>query len=283
LRFSTFRETFRVATLPLVAVVVLSACSNDSSSTSTTLDPPHLRIDSIQTVGGAEWTPGSPCLALGTDPAKTLSVNAGPTDGAGHLVSSSSPPVLWTIAPPQACTGTPPCGFLVLTMDSCTSMDPASCGADPASHAEIVSGARSIPVSMAMFPNPLGFFRFHIELFNQDATLAVDENGKHYPTEEVVEFTEQCGGGVPPPVTDSGTPPRDGGTIGPDTGPTEPTDSSVAPLPDASSHPESGTPPNDATTTRPDAKPAGDAHVPDAIAPGDSGAPIVPTDAAAAN
>jgi hypothetical protein len=187
------------------------------------------------------------------------------------------------MAPPQACTGTPPCGFLVLTMDSCTSMDPASCGMDPASHAEIVSAARSIPVSMADFANPLGFFRLHIELFNQVATLAVDENGKHYPTEEVVELTERCPN-VPPPPADSGAPHRDGGAdaqvIGPDTGPSVPTDSSVAPVPDASSHPESGAPP-DAAATRPDAKPSGDAHAPDATTPRDSGAPVVPGDAAA--
>jgi hypothetical protein len=210
----------------------------------------------------------------GTDPDKTLSVNVGPSDKSGHLVSSSKPPVLWTMAAPQACTGTPPCGFLELTIDSCTSADPSSCGTDPSSHADIVSGAPSIPVSMAKFANPLGFYRFHVELKNQDATPAEDENGKTYPVEIVVELKEQCGDVVPPTPTDSGTPHRDGGSdaqVGPDTGPIGPTDSSVGPVPDVSV-PESGPPPNDATT-RPDSAPASDARPPE---PSDSGAPVGP-------
>lgn len=275
MRLSTFAS-------PLVlALVVLSGCDTSSSAAPTTLDPPHLGIDSIQSLGGATWKPGSPCLTPGTDPSKTLSVNVGPSDDSGHLVSSSKPPVLWTMAPPQACTGTPPCGFLVLTMDSCTSADPSSCGTDPSSHADIVAGAPSIPVSMAQFANPLGFYRFHVELKNQDATPAEDAKGKRYPTEVVVELKEQCGDTVPPHPMDAGTPHRDGGSdaqVGPDTGPGEPTDSSVGPVPDASL-PEAGPPPNDATT-RPDGAPTSDAHVPE---PTDSGAPVGPGDATPAH
>jgi hypothetical protein len=286
LRLSTFRDLFRVVPPLALALVALSGCDTSSSAAPTALDPPHLVIESIQSLGAPTWTPeitggerdaSLPCLMPGTDPDKTLSVNVGPSDKSGHLVSSSNPPILWTMAPPQACTGTPPCGFLVLTLDSCTSADPSSCGTGPSSeHAEIVSAAPSIPVLMKMFANPLGFYRFHVELKNQDATPAEDENGKRYPAEVVVEITEHCGSVVPPTPTDAGTPHRDGGSdaqVGPDTGPSGPTDSSV-PVPDVSV-PESGPPPSDATT-RPDGAPASDARPPE---PNDSAAPVGPADA----
>jgi hypothetical protein len=167
----------------------------------------------------------------------------------------------------------------VLTVDACTSMDPSSCGTDPSSHYEVVAGGPSIPVSMAQFPNPLGFYRFHVALENQDSTPAKDEKGKTYPAEEVIELTERCGE-PPPPPKDSGTPHPDAGTdaqvVGPDTGPNEPRDSSA---PDASAVPEAGPPPNDATAV-PDAAPIRDARVPDATTPVDSGPSSVPSDAA---
>ena len=131
---------------------------------------------------------------------------------------------------------------------------------------------------MAAFASPLGFFRFHVELRNQDGTPAEDAEGKTYPAEVVVELKESCGTTPPPPV-DSGAPHPDAGSdaqvVGPDTGPGGPTDSSVAPVPDGSV-PDSGAPPTDATT-RPDA-PGSDAGVKDAT-PSDSAPPVIPPDA----
>jgi hypothetical protein len=279
LRLSTLSETARLGPPLVLALAAVSACDTSSTAAPTTLDPPHLTVDSIQSVGAPTWTPETPCLTPGTDPAKTLSVNVGPRDASEHLKSASNPPVPWTMAPPGACSGTPPCGYLELTMDACNSEDPSSCGTDPSSYALIVAGSPSIPVSMAKFANPLGFYRFHVELKNQDGTPAEDGKGKTYPAEVVVELKESCGT-APPPPKDSGAPHRDAGSdaqvIGPDTGPGGPTDSSVTPVPDASV-PDSAPPPSDATT-RPDG--AGDARVRDATA-GDSEPPVVPPDAPA--
>lgn len=284
MRPSPFRRLACVGAPPLLlTLAALPACSSSSTAAPTTLDPPHLRIESIQPVGGPSWPADPPCLAPGTDPAKTLSVNVGPTDGSGHLISPNKPPTAWTISPPQTCTGTPPCGFLVLTLDGCTSSDPASCGTDPSSHYEVIGSGPSIFVSMAALPNPLGFYRFHVELKNQDATPAEDEKGDTFPAEVVVEVVERCGE-RPPPV-DSGAPHRDASSdaqiIGPDTGPSEPRDAGV--IPDGSAVPEAGPPPTDAATPNPDgAQPRPDAHVPvpdAARTPVDSGPVIPPRDA----
>jgi hypothetical protein len=195
LRPSFKNTSFAIASV--CALVALSACTSSSSSVS--LDPPHLRIDSIATAGGSPWTPGGDldCVQLGSDcPERTLVIDMGPNDKAGHLLSPSKPPVSWTLSPPLTCAGTPPCGFLALTVDSCVTSDAATCSSK--THvAQIVSAGPSIPVAMGdQFPS-LGdggadqssdgqYFRFHVDLLNPDSTFARDTTGKAYPVEAVV-------------------------------------------------------------------------------------------------
>jgi hypothetical protein len=267
----------------------LSACSSDSSTTTSELNPPRLRVDSIASAGGVPWTRSETdgCIRPGNDPNRTLSVNIGPLDTAGHLVSPGSQPISWTLAPPGSCSGTPPCGYLILSVcasgvSNCNSRTPASSGVQ-----QIIAAGPSIPVRMSGFATPTGSFTFHVELWDEDTTPFNDVNGDLQPSsgqqlsagEAVVQVTDDCVGRPIP--TDSGAPPppTDGGS--PDTGPSIPVDSST-PLPDATTPdatlPDTGAPPPDAhppdATTPVDARPPPDATPP----PTDSG-PVPPTDA----
>lgn len=242
-----------------------TACT--SSSASLSLDPPHLRIDSIETTGGSPWTRGGSqdCVQFGADPHRTLAVGVGPNDGAGHLLSPGVTPVSWTLSPPLTCTGTPPCGYLVLTVDSCVTGDPATCSDSGASNvAPVASAGPSIPVEMGN--NSDGWYRFHVELYNPDASHASDSTGKPYPAEAMVQVLSECAS-LPSPPLDGGKPLVDAGRDAsrPDTG--VPPD--VAPR-DATPGVDTGAPHLDAGPPR-DA--SSDAALPDASRPLDASRP----------
>ena len=259
-----------LAVVAIAAALAPAACTSSSSNTGS-LDPPHLRIESISTTGSSPWTrDGSQqCVQVGDDPMHTLAVNVGPNDGTGHLVSPSSPPVAWTLSPPLACAATPPCGFLQLTVDACTSSDPNSCSNDPATHVALIDSAGP-SISVPMKDASVGFYRFHVDLYNPDATPAKDSNGKAYPTEVVVEVTTPCGTPSPSPPPDAG-PPRDAGhdAVAPDTGIPVHVDASL----DGARSPDTGAPQVD-SGIRPDASPVSDGSRPpqhDAATPTDAG------------
>jgi hypothetical protein len=263
---SSIREPFLAA----ASVVLLSLTACTSSSDSDSLDPPHLRIDSIETPGGSAWTPGGSqdCVQFGSDPMHTLSINMGPNDRAGHLLSPNRPPVSWTLSPPLTCAGTPPCGFLALTVDSCVTADAVTCNNDRNKRvAVIVSAGPSIPV--AMKDASPGFYRFHVELYNPDSTQAIDRAGKLYAAEQVVNVTTVCGSSPPIP-TDGGRDasmrldssvgkPPDGAVVRPD--------GAVVPPPDAARAVEAAAPNVEAGARR-DASVDGSVH--DASLPRDA-------------
>jgi hypothetical protein len=280
---STFRELYFTA--GTVAALASSGCT--SSSDSQSLDPPHLQIESIRTPGASAWTRGGSqdCVQFGADApgadghgGHTLIVdvgNVGKKDPSGHLLAPGATPVSWTLSPPLTCAGTPPCGYLVLTVDPCTTSDIATCST-PNRIATVVSAGPSIPVSMGN--NSAAFYHFHVDLFNpgtpgeSNVTPAVDRTGKTYPADVVLDVLDQCG--TPsPPLSDGGTPLVDAGrdaSFLPDTGVAIPSDGALAP--------DTGATPPDAAVR--DA--STDATLPDATIPVDAALPVDaarPTDA----
>jgi hypothetical protein len=231
------------------------------------LDPPHLTA-TVTTLGVSSGG-SNECQQI-------AAVNVGPNDGAGHLKSPSNPPVIWTISPPATCIGTPPCGFLELSVYSCLSADEATCSPDP--DQIIDSAGPSITVNVAQVSADASlpanrFYRFKVELFNPDATQAVDRNGKTYPADLVYEVNAPCAPPAPPPP-DGGRPGRD---AAPDVS-TPPTDGGKPPPPDATPPPPDATTPVDASSPpRDSALPSDGSAViaPDAATPTDAG-PLPP-------
>jgi hypothetical protein len=261
LRRSPFKVSF-LAAAAVVPALVDVGCTSSSSTTS--LDPPHLTA-SITALGVTSGTPGGPQTCD-----QIAAVNVGPNDGAGHLLSPSKPPVSWTIAPPLTCIGTPPCGFLELAVYSCLSSDPATCSTDP--DQVIDAAGPSITVTVASMTDPAipfdHFYRFHVALFNPDATPAVDRSGKPYPADVIHEVNAPCAPPAPP-EPDAAPPPRD---ASPDVS-VPPKDATPPPPPDAPPPKPDATTPVDASPMHDSALPPPDAlpPQPDASAPRDAG------------
>jgi hypothetical protein len=96
------------------------------------------------------------------------------------------------------------------------------------------------------------FYRFHVALFNQDASPAVDRNGKTWPADVIYEVNAACKPPVPP-EPDAAAPTRDASV---DVS-VPPMDGAHPPPPDA--HPA---PSQDATTPMDASKPRGDSAPP---------------------
>lgn len=197
------------------------------------------------------------CIQVpGAASAYSVAVSVGPNDGAGHLVTDDHPPVSWTLSPPLTCVGTPPCGFLVLTVGACIDPQDPSCPdvtGDPVT--VIASAGPSITVPLAA-----GAYRFDVELHNPDGTRVADRNGKVYPPAHKV-FTVDGSCTALPPVTDGGSSHRDAATDAAthrDGAVVPPTDGGKVPVPDAATPMDASTPadaaPHDAGTAVPDAR-----------------------------
>jgi hypothetical protein len=251
LRRPPFKILF-LATTGVVPAFADLACTSSSSSTS--LDPPHLTA-SITAIGVTSKA------ADGTQNCdQVVAVNVGPNDGAGHLKSPSNPPVIWTMSPPQTCVGTPPCGFLELTVSPCATADPTTCSTQTADQQVIDSAGPSITVTVASkVATPFDqFYRFQVELHNQDATLAVDHSGKTYPADIIAEVNAPCAPPAPPPA-DAASPMRDASA---DVSKPHMDASNPTRPPDATT-----LPPTDATTPMDASRPVRDSAPPDAPLP----------------
>ncbi|HVW29399.1 MAG TPA: hypothetical protein VHC69_28735 [Polyangiaceae bacterium] len=251
----------------VVASLSTGACTSSSSNPS--LDPPHLTITSVDNRGvpSTESDGGQSC-------AQIVTVNVGPNDGTGHLVSPATPPnlpVSWTISPPQTCVGTPPCGYLQLRVYPCLSADASTCSSTPVQI--IDSGGPSISLTIATTTGDASvgfdrFYRFQVQLFNPDTSPAVDVNGKSYSKDVVQEVNAACAVAPPPPQSDGGRDASADASAPPkEAGPLRPPDAAIPPPPDA-------TTPMDATLPRRDASPPDAPPPPDAAHPPDATLPV---------
>lgn len=244
------------ATAAVVPAIADLGCTSSSSTSS--LDVPHLTA-TISPLGLSGTDGGSSTCE------QIAAVNVGPNDKAGHLLSPGSTPVSWTISAPQTCVGTPPCGFLELTVYSCSSSDHATC-----THQVQVIDSAGPSITVRGLASDAGassdFYKFHIELFNQDATPAVDRNGKTWPADAFAELNAPCHPPVPPepdaapPMRDASmdvsVPPTDASSI-------RPPDATTQPKSDATTPVDASPPMRDAASDGP-LPPAPDARPPDA-------------------
>lgn len=215
------------------AAFVAAGCSNSPAAT-VPLGAPSIQIAELLPSGGPGWTPGSKqCVELGRDPAETIGVK----------VTLDN----WTLRPPNACGGTPQCGYVRLLVDP----------EGDAGAFETIAASQLVPASMSKLAHPLGQHTFRVELLTDTGEAVLDT--QHAPIADQVSVTVgatgQCGapgdGGLDAPSDASADAPADATADAPAEGASDAPNDAVSDSPsDASSDaPSDGAGEADAGTT----------------------------------
>ncbi len=191
----------------LLAAAGTMGCSNSSSSNAIYSCPGGgtscFAIEQIVSAGGTPWTPASGrCVEVGDDPMHTLAIVLR-TDANGEISVGTAGAPDWALEPPLECVGTPQCGYVSLTVDTCSggAATTANCISVPAERRAFFSPSATISLSTSALPTPLGLHRFQVELRDSDGTVPTTPSGQEFAEEVIVDLEPNC-----EPVTDGGAP-----------------------------------------------------------------------------